>query len=74
MTERLNRKACLLYPEDRMKVNWDLFITFILLLACVVTPIRIAFDQENDTGWIILDSVVDFLFFVDMVIIFNTAF
>ena len=63
-----------MYPEDQIKVNWDLFITIVLLFACIMTPIRIAFEQKDDHSGEIVDYIVDGLFVVDMCIIFNTAF
>lgn len=45
MSFRNNKKKWLFYPEDYWKVNWDLFITCILLVSCMVTPWRIAFGE-----------------------------
>lgn len=48
MTKRANRKKFLIYPESRFKMWWDLFMTLILLMTCIMTPLDIAFDE--DTG------------------------
>lgn len=45
MHERKQKKACLLYPEDPIKKYWDFYITIILLISCVTTPLRIAFGE-----------------------------
>ena len=71
---RENRKACMLYPEDDFKNNWDLFITMILILTCIVTPVRIAFYEEDDVSWTIINYTIDFFFFIDIVVSFNSAF
>ena len=50
--------TCLFYPDDDFKMFWDLFITIVLLVACVLTPLNIAFDKiyqedkklQNKTG------------------------
>ena len=64
----------MLYPELTLKIYWDLFITLILLFACLVTPYRIAFVKRDDQVWNIIDAVVDILFVIDIILIFNTAF
>lgn len=63
------------YPEDTNKGLWDVFITMVLLWTCVVTPARIAFDQDDDVeiGWEVTRWVVDFMFLVDIFINFNSA-
>ena len=48
MRFRMNKKKNLLYPEDTFKVNWDLFITLILLISCITTPFRIAFGDLKE--------------------------
>lgn len=64
----------MLYPEHQIKIFWDLFITLVLLFACLVTPYRIAFIAKDDQAWNIIDAVVDVLFVFDMILIFNTAY
>jgi hypothetical protein len=46
MKERADKKDWVLYPEDTSKTYWDIFITLILLITCLLTPWRIAFGEE----------------------------
>lgn len=64
------------YPSDNNKINWDIFMTFVLLLTCVITPLHIAFsDEKNKIHWMgVLNNVIDCLFLSDMIVIFNSAF
>ena len=43
MTYRSNKKTFILYPEDKVKAFWDILMTLILLGACIITPLDIAF-------------------------------
>jgi len=43
MRARSNKVRFLLYPEDRFKEQWDMFITMVLLISLFITPMRIAF-------------------------------
>ena len=73
--KRKNKVKYIIYPENATKANWDLFMTFILILTCIISPVSIAFmEDEENLGWLITQYVIDFLFFVDIIVIFNTAY
>lgn len=75
MRYRDNKKSFLLYPEDPQKVYWDLYITCVLLISCLLTPFRIAFGEiEDPVEWVIINWVIDGCFLVDIIIIFNSAY
>ena len=46
----------------------------ILIFTCLVTPYRIALVDRDSEGWKWLNYFIDFSFFVDMLIIFNSAY
>lgn len=49
---------------------------FVLILACIITPLRLAMVQPNEEDtpfWTVVQAVIDILFFADIIIIFNTA-
>ena len=73
MRTRDNRKACMIYPEDPPKQNWDILMAGLLLFTCMVTPYRIAFS-EDDITWTSINYFVDLLFFCDIIVIFFTAY
>lgn len=64
----------LLYPDNKYKTSWELFITFILLLTCFITPLSIAFggDQESPQH-IFLNEIIDLFFLMDIFVNFNSA-
>ena len=45
-----------------------------LIYATTVTPYRVAFVDNETTTWIIIDSIVDFFFFCDLVLNFFFAY
>ena len=49
-------------------------MTMILLTTCFKTPYDIAFNNDPPMWNKIIDYVIDFLFLLDIIIIFNTAF
>ena len=75
MRYRKHKKKWLLYPEDQIKIYWDLFITSVLLISCMITPYRIAFGEiEEPLHWMIVNYTIDGFFLVDIFIIFNSAY
>jgi hyperpolarization activated cyclic nucleotide-gated potassium channel 2 len=65
----------MLYPEDEFKIFWDIFIIFTIIFSCIIIPIRIAFGGINDSKeWKIVNYVMDFIFLIDIFVIFNSAF
>ena len=73
---RTNKNAYIIYPENQYKGMWDVLITIVLLVSCIMTPLDIAFqDEENSsTSSIVFNAIIDVLFAVDVVVIFNTAY
>ena len=73
MTHRSNMNKYLFYPENKFKMWWDLFMTLVLLITCLVTPVDIAF-QPDTLGVDIMNILIDILFGCDILVIFNTVF
>lgn len=67
------RKKCLLYPDANHREKYDLFMTLLLLITCILSPYTIAFLTEEDVGMRIFSDVIDAIFFIDILVIFNTA-
>ena len=70
-----NRKFCIMYPQDRLKLVWELIIAFILLVTCFTTPLNLAF-QDLESGNNVykgMQVTMDILFAIDIVINFFAA-
>ena len=67
-----NRKKCMVYPDMNCKTNWDLLITIVLIFSCIVTPFRIAFTEKDDIPWIVINFTIDIIFFMDVIVNFNS--
>ena len=73
--ENQEHNKFLIYPESRFKAFWDLFITFVLLFTSFKTPYDIAFTGIDTTLVDRLpDYFVDGFFFIDILIIMNSAY
>jgi hypothetical protein len=77
--KRHDRVNGILYPEDKFKTSWDVWISIVLLVTCIILPARIAFikpkeDEHTINTWLVINTILDFFFLLDMVVIFNSAF
>lgn len=71
---RDDRKRYLIYPEDEFKGVWDVFMAMTLLFTCIATPLRVAFYETDNLQWTIINYIVDFAFFLDIFVSFNSAY
>ena len=74
MIAKKNLKRCMIYPEEKFKKYWDLFITIVLVFSCIEIPYNLAFIPDDNISFIILEAVASFFFALDIVFNFSTAF
>ena len=69
--KRHDRVKSMIYPEDKFKSSWDVLITLILLITCIILPARIAFIKPLEAAhtiqiWIVINTVLDLFFLVEL--------
>jgi hyperpolarization activated cyclic nucleotide-gated potassium channel 2 len=63
----------MLYPESQVKIWWDFLTSLIILHQSFMLPYFFAFSYLYE-GYIYLDLISTFVFLVDILVSFNTAF
>jgi hypothetical protein len=59
----------------RPKQYWDIALTLMVLVSCIITPWRLAFvDQEASFWWLVIDTFIDLLFLIDIFLNFFTVY
>jgi hypothetical protein len=58
----------IIHPEGKFYRIWGLIVTSLLMYSATVVPYRIAIHDEEPVGWIIVDNVIDVLFFLDVIV------
>jgi hypothetical protein len=43
------KKSFMLYPDDTFYIYWDMWISVILLVSCMITPLNFAFQEELES-------------------------
>jgi len=64
----------IILPDDPFKKKWDMLIIAVLIFTALVSPFRIAFITVDATPWIVLETIVDITFSVDLVLNFFFAY
>lgn len=82
--KRKVQEAWLCYPQSMIKMTWDILSSVALVCACFMTPFGLAFPwlDPNENGqifvfestWTSIESVIDLVFMVELIVGFNTSF
>jgi hypothetical protein len=61
--------------NDPIKLRWDFLIMLLAVFNCFTIPVNVAFQPAlmNSTGFEILNHLIDFVFFSDILITFRTV-
>ena len=73
MKTKENLKRFMIYPEEKFKKYWDLYITIVLVFSCIEIPYNLAFIPDDNISFIILEAVASLFFALDIIINFSTA-
>lgn len=58
----------IIFPDDTLRVFWDIIIMILMLYTITITPYRVAFIETDTEIWIIIDYIIDALFMIDVVL------
>ena len=73
--EILMKPAFVLHPKSKFVKSWNFFMIFILFYTATIMPYRVAFiDGSGFDIWWILDTVLNIIFFIDLILTCFTAF
>ena len=61
-------------PNSEWKTRWDFLIMFLIIYSAIVVPFRICFSAEAEGIMWTLEVVASFIFIVDVIFNFNTAY
>jgi hypothetical protein len=64
----------LIAPASKFKIFWNLMILTLIIFLAVIVPYRIPFEDNITNTWLIIDCILDTIFFIDIILNFNTAY
>lgn len=65
--------SCVLLPNSSFRKGWNSLIVALLLYTALVMPYRLAFMNDEEIGWFVVERIVDGLFFLDVILTCFTA-
>ena len=69
----IDKAKCIINPNAKWKVYWNYIIALWLVYVAIFVPLRVAFQDETTSNWIVFDCVVDAFFITDIFFTFFTA-
>ena len=74
--ERLQHIRCLIRGHSKFKLRWDVVIMILAVFNCFAIPVDVAFEPGffETTIFLVLNSIIDFIFFLDLIVNFRTTF
>jgi potassium channel len=63
----------IIFPENKIKQRWDIFIAFLLIATAIYVPLRVSFFDQTTVVSLCFDFAFDFCFALDIVLTFFTA-
>lgn len=70
---QLRNTKCIIMPGNVKKRNWNLMIAGFLIYTAVFVPLRVAFFDDIGTALLILETIIDIVFIIDIFLSFFTA-
>jgi hypothetical protein len=64
----------IILPDDPFKKKWDMLIIAVLIFTALVSPYRIAFITVDTTPWVVIETIVDITFSIDLILNFFFAY
>jgi len=70
---QLSNQEWIILPDNRAKIYWDILILFLLIWTATVAPYIVCFLPMRSKKWTIIETLIDFCWFGDIVLTFFTA-
>ena len=69
----IKQKSCMIFPNNKYKQWWDLFIVLLLIYTALLVPFNVCFFDVSSTFQLMWDILVDLLFVIDIILAFFCA-
>jgi len=75
ITEKFQR-SYIFMPDSSIRLNWSYVVIFLLFYTSYITPYRVVYvdTTEYTDPWFFVETAVDILFFIDILITMNSAY
>ena len=71
--EMKRAQKCLIMPDSKFKLVWNILVILLLLYTAIFVPFRIAFIKDDSLGMQIFEAMIDVLFGIDIIVNFMSV-
>ena len=68
------KNSDLVNPDSLFGKIWTLIMMALLLYTAIIMPFKVSFYDDTTMGWMLFDTLVDFIFLGDVIINLNTPY
>eukprot|EP00948_MAST-09A_sp_MAST-9A-sp1_P003602 g3602.t1 len=70
----IQEKKEVIDPRSRQTHLWNHMISFVLMVYIALAPFEWAFQPEKTAGWMVMEILMEMIFFLDLYVQFHTGF
>ena len=70
MLEAKRAQKCLIMPDSKFKMFWNILVILLLLYTAIFVPFKIAFIETDGPVMKVFEALIDILFGVDIIVNF----
>lgn len=59
-------------PYSRFRMYWGIALVIGLIYTAIIMPYRIALISDDNIPMLVIDTIVEIVFFIDIYVSFNT--
>jgi hypothetical protein len=64
----------LIHPNSKINTYWIPFNLLMMIYTATIMPYRMAFEEISDESWVIVEFLIDAIFWLDLIINMLTTF
>ena len=72
--EQKDAPRYIIFHDNTLKLVWDIYVMFVLILTTFIIPYRLAFYEKDGLGWDLLFYFFDLMFLIDVFLCFITSY
>jgi CRP-like cAMP-binding protein len=76
-SEHHNKFCCkipVFNPDGNLMMGWNILVMLLMFYTAIIMPYRVSFIEEDDPNWVVLENIIDMVFFSDVLVTLNLAY
>jgi hypothetical protein len=73
-TQQKEAPRYIIIHDNKLKLVWDIYVMFVLVLTTFIIPYRLAFYESDTLEWELLYYFFDLMFLIDVFLCFITSY